>query len=45
MLPIVSIVGQSQSGKTTLVERLIGEFKGAGIPRGYGKACLQGLRY
>jgi molybdopterin-guanine dinucleotide biosynthesis protein B len=27
MIPIVSIVGQSQSGKTTLIERLIAEFK------------------
>ena len=37
MLPIVSIVGHSQSGKTTLVERLIGEFKG----RGYRVATVK----
>lgn len=37
MLPIVSIVGQSQSGKTTLVERLIAEFKG----RGYHVATVK----
>jgi molybdopterin-guanine dinucleotide biosynthesis protein B len=30
MLPVVSIVGQSQSGKTTLMERLIAEFKRRG---------------
>jgi molybdopterin-guanine dinucleotide biosynthesis protein B len=37
MLPIVSIVGQSQSGKTTLVEQLIGEFK----RRGYRVATVK----
>ena len=37
MLPIVSIVGQSQSGKTTLVERLVIEFKG----RGYRVATVK----
>ena len=37
MLPIVSIVGQSQSGKTTLVERLVVEFKG----RGYRVATVK----
>ena len=30
MLPIVSIVGQAKSGKTMLVERLIGEFREQG---------------
>ena len=37
MLPIVSIVGQSQSGKTTLLERLIGEFR----ERGYRVAVVK----
>ena len=31
MLPTLSIVGQSKSGKTTLVERLIKELKGRGL--------------
>jgi molybdopterin-guanine dinucleotide biosynthesis protein B len=37
MLPIVSIVGKSQSGKTVLMERLIAEFK----RRGYKVAALK----
>lgn len=37
MVPIVSIVGQSQSGKTALVERLIAEFK----KRGYRVAGVK----
>jgi molybdopterin-guanine dinucleotide biosynthesis protein B len=37
MLPIISIVGQSQSGKTTLVEQLVIEFKG----RGYRVATVK----
>ena len=37
MIPIVSIVGQSQSGKTTLVELLIAEFK----KRGYRVAAVK----
>ena len=37
MLPIVSIVGKSQSGKTMLMEQLIGEFK----RRGYRIAALK----
>ena len=37
MLPIVSIVGKSQSGKTVLMEQLIGEFK----RRGYKVAALK----
>lgn len=37
MLPVVSIVGHSQSGKTMLLERLIGEFKG----RGYRVAAVK----
>lgn len=40
MLPVVSIVGQSQSGKTTLVERLIVEFK----KRGYRVAAIKHTR-
>ena len=36
-LPIVSIVGKSQSGKTVLIEQLIAEFKG----RGYKVAALK----
>jgi molybdopterin-guanine dinucleotide biosynthesis protein B len=37
MLPIVSIVGKSRSGKTVLTERLIAEFK----RRGYKVAALK----
>ena len=37
MLPIVSIVGKSQSGKTVLMEQLIAEFK----KRGYKVAALK----
>lgn len=37
MLPIVSIVGHSKSGKTTLIEKLIVEFK----RRGYRVAALK----
>jgi molybdopterin-guanine dinucleotide biosynthesis protein MobB len=37
MLPIVSIVGKSQSGKTMLMEQLIAEFK----RRGYKVAALK----
>lgn len=37
MLPIVSIVGHAQSGKTMLVERLIGEFR----ERGYRVAVVK----
>lgn len=37
MLPIVSIVGHSKSGKTTLMEKLIGEFK----KRGYRVAAIK----
>ena len=37
MLPIVSIVGKSQSGKTVLMEQLIAEFK----RRGYKVAALK----
>jgi molybdopterin-guanine dinucleotide biosynthesis protein MobB len=40
MLPIVSIVGKSQSGKTTLMEHLIAEFK----RRGYRVATLKHSR-
>lgn len=40
MLPIVSIVGKSQSGKTTLMEQLIAEFK----RRGYRVAALKHSR-
>ncbi len=39
-LPIVSIVGQSQSGKTLLIEQLIAEFK----KRGYKIAALKHSR-
>lgn len=38
--PVVSIVGKSQSGKTTLMERLIAEFK----RRGYRVAALKHSR-
>lgn len=37
MPPVVSIVGKSKSGKTTLVERLVGELKG----RGYRVATVK----
>ena len=37
MLPVVSIVGKSQSGKTVLMEQLIAEFK----RRGYKVAALK----
>lgn len=37
MPPVVSIVGKSRAGKTTLVERLIGELKG----RGYRVATVK----
>jgi molybdopterin-guanine dinucleotide biosynthesis protein MobB len=37
MIPIVSIVGRSKSGKTTLIERLIPEF----IKRGYRVATIK----
>jgi molybdopterin molybdotransferase len=40
MLPIVSIVGKSQSGKTVLMEQLIAEFK----RRGYKVAALKHSR-
>jgi molybdopterin-guanine dinucleotide biosynthesis protein MobB len=40
MLPVVSIVGQSQSGKTTLMERLIAEFK----QRAYRVAAVKHTR-
>ena len=34
MIPVVSIVGRSQSGKTTLIEKLIPEFKKRGYTIG-----------
>jgi molybdopterin-guanine dinucleotide biosynthesis protein MobB len=37
MIPIISIVGSSNSGKTTLIERLIPEF----IKRGYRVATIK----
>lgn len=37
MIPVVSIVGKSKAGKTTLVERLVGELKG----RGYRVATMK----
>ena len=37
MIPIISIVGRSNSGKTTLIERLIPEF----IKRGYRVATIK----
>jgi molybdopterin-guanine dinucleotide biosynthesis protein B len=37
MIPIISIVGRSKSGKTTLIERLIPEF----IERGYRVATIK----
>jgi molybdopterin-guanine dinucleotide biosynthesis protein MobB len=37
MIPIISIVGRSKSGKTTLIERLIPEF----IKRGYRVATVK----
>lgn len=40
MLPVVSIVGKSRSGKTVLMERLIAEFK----RRGYRVAALKHSR-
>lgn len=40
MLPVVSVVGRSGSGKTMLMEQLIAEFKG----RGYRVAALKHTR-
>jgi molybdopterin-guanine dinucleotide biosynthesis protein MobB len=37
MIPIISIVGRSNSGKTTLIERLVPEF----IKRGYRVATIK----
>ena len=37
MPPLVSIIGRSKSGKTTLIEKLIGELK----TRGYGVATIK----
>jgi molybdopterin-guanine dinucleotide biosynthesis protein B len=39
MIPIISIVGRSKSGKTTLIERLVPEF----IQRGYRVATIKHL--
>ena len=37
MPPLVSIIGRSKSGKTTLIEKLVGELK----PRGYKVATIK----
>ena len=37
MPPIVSVVGKSKSGKTTLIEKLVQELK----PRGYRVATIK----
>jgi molybdopterin-guanine dinucleotide biosynthesis adapter protein len=41
MIPVVSVVGKSNSGKTTLVERMIGEL----IRRGYRVATIKHNRH
>jgi molybdopterin-guanine dinucleotide biosynthesis protein MobB len=41
MIPIVSIVGKSNSGKTTLIEKMIGEL----IRRGYRVATIKHNRH
>ncbi|MFC1860203.1 molybdopterin-guanine dinucleotide biosynthesis protein B [Chloroflexota bacterium] len=43
MPPIVSIVGRSKSGKTTLIEKLIGELKSRGYRVGTIKHTPQGM--
>ncbi len=37
MPPVISIIGKSESGKTTLVEKLVGELKA----RGYRVATIK----
>ncbi len=43
MVPYVSIVGKSGSGKTSLIERLITEFKGRGYRIASVKHCPHGM--
>ncbi|MFC1984733.1 molybdopterin-guanine dinucleotide biosynthesis protein B, partial [Chloroflexota bacterium] len=45
MLPIVSIVGKSKSGKTTLIEGLIRELKTRGCRVGTIKHTPQGMTF
>lgn len=45
MPPIVSIVGKSESGKTTLMEKLLGEFKSRGYRVATVKHTAEKLRF
>ena len=45
MLPIVSIVGKSKSGKTTLIEKLVGELKSRGYRVATIKHTPQGMTF
>ena len=44
MTPIISIVGKSESGKTTLIEKLIPELKKRGYRIGTVKHALHGFQ-
>ncbi|MFO7666543.1 MAG: molybdopterin-guanine dinucleotide biosynthesis protein B [Desulfobacterales bacterium] len=44
MIPIISIVGKSESGKTTLIEKLIRELKKRGYRIGTVKHALHGFQ-
>lgn len=43
MIPIISIVGKAESGKTTLIEKLIPEFKKRGYKVGTVKHAFHGF--
>ena len=43
MLPVVSIVGKSKSGKTTLIEKVIPELKNRGYKIGIVKHAAHGF--
>ena len=45
MPPIISIVGESKSGKTTLIEKLISEFKSKGYRVATIKHSVHGLNF
>lgn len=45
MPPIVSVVGKSKSGKTTLIEKLVGELKSRGYRVATIKHAAQGLNF
>ena len=44
MPPVVSIVGKSKSGKTTLIEKLVQELKSRDYPSGDNQAYPSGSR-